>query len=99
VRGLLRLRREHDALHSGQLWHLAADDSSYVFVRESEEERLAVAFNNSTSVKVLKLSLRDTPAENATALSVLFGNAHAELAGWELRLTLAPQSLSIIQLR
>ncbi len=99
VQTLLALRKDHDALRSGRLWHLAADDSSYVFVRESEEERLAVAFNNATTEKRLKLSLRDTPAENTTALSVLLGSAHGELAGRELRLTLPPQSISILQLR
>jgi glycosidase len=98
VQTVLRLRREHQALRSGQLWHLAADDSSYVFVRESEGERLVVAFNNATTEKILKLSLRDTSAENTAGLSVLFGNAHAEMAGRELRLTLPPQSISIVQL-
>ena len=99
VQTLLAVRKEHDALRGGRLWHLAADDSSYVFVRESDEERLAVAFNNATTEKSLRLSLRDTPAENTTALSVLFGSAHGELAGRELRLTLPPQSISIVQFR
>ncbi len=40
VQALLRLRREHAALRAGQLWHLASDESSYVFVRESEEENV-----------------------------------------------------------
>lgn len=99
VQNLLRLRRQHEALRSGKLWHLTADDASYVFVRESEEERLAVAFNNAATEKKSKLSLRDTPAENTTALSMLLGNAHAELTARELRLTLPAQSISIIQLR
>ena len=98
VQTLLRLRREHDALRGGQLWHLAADDNCYVFMRESEEERLAVAFNNAATEKVLKLSLRDTSAENTAGISVLLGDAHAELAGRQLRLTLPPQSISILQL-
>jgi hypothetical protein len=33
VQTLLHLRREHDALRGGKLWHLAADDSSYIFIR------------------------------------------------------------------
>ncbi len=99
VQALLRLRREHGALRSGTLWHLAANDSSYVFVRESEEERLAVAFNNGATEKILKVSLRETPAGNTAGVSVLFGNARAELSGRELRLSLPPQSISILQLR
>src|SRR5207302_9084335 len=47
VKELLRIRREHAALRGGQLWHLASDESAYVFLRESEEERVVVAFNHS----------------------------------------------------
>ena len=98
VQSLLRLRKAHDALRSGRLWHLSADDSSYIFVRESDEERLVVAFNNAATEKSLKISLRDTPVESTAGLSVLFGDAHGELAGRELRLTLPAQSISMFQL-
>jgi len=49
AQSLLRLRREHAALRTGRLWHLASDESSYVFARESEEERVVVAFNQRRS--------------------------------------------------
>ena len=45
VQALLRLRREYSALQGGRLWHLASDDSSYVFLRESRDEKLIIAFN------------------------------------------------------
>jgi neopullulanase len=99
VQKLLRIRREHDALRGGTLWHLAADDTSYAFLRESEEERLLVCFNNSTGEKALKISLRDTTAENTRGASTIFGAAHGEMVGRELRLTMPPQSLSILQLQ
>jgi glycosidase len=95
VRALLKLRREHAALRGGQLWHLASDESSYVFVRESEEERVVVTFNNSDKVKELRIPLNDTPAQRAAGISLLFGDASAELARSELHLTLPAQSLSI----
>jgi glycosidase len=98
VQSLLRIRKDHAALRGGKLWHLAADDSSYVFVRESDEEQLVVAFNNAATEKTLKISLRDTLAANAATISVLFGQARGEIAGRELRLTLPPQSISIFQL-
>jgi neopullulanase len=97
VQGLLRIRRDHDALRGGKLWHLASDDSSYVFVRESEEEKLVVAFQNGPAKK-LQISLRDTPAQNAAGLSILFGEGQAELVGQEIRLELPAQSLSIFAL-
>ena len=76
---------------------LASDDASYVFVRESEEEKLVVAFQNGSS-RDLKISLRDAPAQGAAGVSVLFGEGQAELVGQEIRLQLPAQSLSIFAL-
>jgi glycosidase len=98
VQTLLRLRREHDALRGGKLWHLASDDSSYVFIRESEEERLLVVFNNRPKEQALKVSLRESPATNTASVSLLFGDAQATLAGRRLALTLPAQSISIFKL-
>jgi glycosidase len=98
VQKLLLLHRRHEALRSGLLWHLFSDDESYVFLRESEDERLIVAFNNSTQQRELRLPISGTPAEGATALPVLFGEARASVAAGEIRLTMPAQSLSIFQL-
>jgi glycosidase len=98
VQSLLRLRREHAALRAGQLWHLASDESSYVFARESEEERIVVAFNNAAQPRELRIPLGDTPAERAGAIGLLFGEAKAELAGKEFHVTMPAQSLSVYSL-
>jgi neopullulanase len=98
VQTLLRLRREHAALSGGRLWHLAADDSSYVFVRETEEESLLVAFNNSTRPRELRVALNDTPLQSARGLSLLFGGARAEFSGKEVHINAPAQSLSIFVL-
>jgi glycosidase len=98
VQSLLKLRREHAALRTGQLWHLASDENCYVFARETEEERLVVAFNNAGQLKELRIALGDTPAQRASAVELLSGEAKAELAGGEIRLTLPGQSLSIFRL-
>ena len=98
VQALLRLRREHAALSSGQLWHLASDESSYVFLRQTEEESVLVAFNGSGQTKELRVPLSDTPAQGFQGLSTLFGNAKAEFAGKELHITAPAQSISIFLL-
>jgi len=95
VQEVLRIRREHAALQGGQLWHLASDESAYVFLRESEEERIVVAFNKADHEKKLSVPLEGTMAQKASELSKLFGQASAEIAGHELRLSLPAQSLSI----
>ena len=99
VQHLLRLRREHESLRGGKLWHLAVDDSTYVFLRESEEDKLIVAFHDGTTAKTMNVSLKDTPAKGLPGASLLFGEAQAELSGDRLNLTLPPQSLSILALQ
>jgi len=98
VQALLRLRREHAALRSGQLWHLASDESSYVFVRETEEERVVVAFNNADHSRELRIPLADTPVQRASAIGLLLGEARAELAKGEIRVAMPAQSLTIFSL-
>jgi glycosidase len=95
VQTLLKLRRGHTALSSGRLWHLFSDDSSYVFLRESEEERVLVVFNNSAQARELRIQVGDTPAQSAAKLSRLFGDADADVAGKELQVRASGQSLSI----
>jgi neopullulanase len=98
VQALLKFRDEHEALRGGRLWHLASDDSTYVFVRDSEEERLVVAFNNSEKPKEVHLPLRDTQMQKAAEILLLLGAAKAELAGGEIHMIMPPQSLSIFSL-
>jgi glycosidase len=98
VQTLLRLRREHQALRGGPLFHLASDDSCYVFLRESEEEKVVVAFHNGKKERVLTISIQGTPAQDATGVTAILGNAQAELSGRELHLRLPPESLSIFVL-
>jgi len=98
VQKLLRLRREHPALQSGKLWHLFSDDSSYVFLRQSEEERILVVFNNSKETRTLPVPTADTPVSGASSTSLLYGQAQTTLSPGGLRVTAPAQSLSIFSL-
>jgi len=98
VQKLLALRREHDALREGKLWHLAAGDSIYIFLRESDAEKLLVAFHNGASLESVDLSVQGTPAEGAAGVTSIFGNGQAVLSGRQLKLSLPPQSFSIFAL-
>ena len=99
VQALLRLRRENEALRGGRLWHLACDESSYVFLRETDEEKLVIAFQDGASAKTLSVSLQGTPAAAAAGISTVFGNGQADLAGQQLKFVLPPESLSIFALQ
>lgn len=98
VQTLLRVRREHPVLARGRLWHLASDDASYVFGRDSDEEKVVVAFNNSSAPREMRIPLQGTFAQGTAGLSTLFGEAHAKIDGSEMEVTMPAQSLSIFQL-
>jgi glycosidase len=98
VLALLRLRREHAALSEGHLWHLFSDATAYVFLRETEEERLMVVFQNSPKERGLSFTLADTPAQGAIKASRLFGEADAEVSGKEIHLRVPAESVSIFRL-
>jgi glycosidase len=99
VQKLLRLRRDHEALRSGRLWHLSSDDTSYVFLRETEEEQLVIAFHNGTQPRELNILLRDTPAQGAAGAAVLLGDAQADVSARTLHLHVPAQSLSVFVLQ
>jgi glycosidase len=96
VQSLLRIRREHPALRGGQLLHLASDESGYVFLRESEEERIVVAFNNADRARELRILLNGTPIQKAEQLLDVLGGATAEVTDGEIQLSMPAQSLSIL---
>jgi glycosidase len=98
VKGLLRLRREHSALQDGRLWHLFSDDTSYVFARESEEERLLVVFNNNSKPREIDVTLGDTPLQGMVSATRLFGEARVARTRTELHIDEPAQSVSIFVL-
>lgn len=95
VQDLLRVRREHPALQSGNLWHLSSDASSYVFLRETEEERMIVAFNKSREPIELRIPLNDTPAKGIGAARTVFGEGKASVRRGELSVTIPAESLTV----
>jgi neopullulanase len=98
VQALLKLRRAHPGLSSGRLWHLFSDEGLYVFLRDSEEERVLVVFNNLAQPREFQVPLNDTPAQSAAKLSLLLGEADADLTGKEIHIRAPRQSLSIFAL-
>jgi glycosidase len=98
VRTLLRIRSEHPALASGQLWHLASDDSSYVFLRQSDEESIVIAFHRGTQAREMQISLSDTPAQDLRAVTLLFGQGSAAVSRKELHVSMPAETVTIFVL-
>ena len=99
VQALLKLRREHDALREGELWHLYWDDSSYAFARVTKGEKLVVVFNAGAKSDAMRFSLDETPVAGAARLTRLFGDEDATIDGHELVVTMKPQDLAVYSVR
>ena len=98
VQNLLQVRRRHAALRTGKLFHVFSDDDSYLFVRQTEEERLLVVFNNADKPRTLTIPQPDTPLADALRATVLYGSSTAEISGREMKITAPAQSVSIFSL-
>jgi glycosidase len=98
VQKLLKLRRQHPALVGGKLTHLFSDDSAYVFMRQSDEERILVVFNNARESRALSVPILDTPAAGASSATPLYGFAKATVSPSALTINAPAQTLSILSL-
>ena len=99
VKTLLLVRAQHPALRRGRLWSLASDDTTYVFLRETEEEKVLVAFHAGATARDMTVALQDTAAKDAASVAPLFGAGQAELAGKVIKLHLPAQTISMFQLQ
>jgi glycosidase len=98
VQTLLLLRRQHEALRTGTLFHMFSDDESYAFVRKTEDERLLVVFNNSKRSKSLNILQANTPLADVLRATPIYGQAAAQTNGKEMKVSAPAQSVSIFSL-
>ena len=99
VSTLLAVRAQHPALRRGKLWSLASDDTTYIFMRESDEENILVAFHAGTAARDITVPLPATSANAVTSGTPLFGTGQAEITGRTVRLHLQGQSVSVFSLQ
>ena len=98
VQNLLQLRGTHAALRTGKLFHVFSDDDSYIFVRQSDDERLLVVFNNSAKPRTLTLPQSYSPLAERLRATLLYGNASAQITGEVMSVNAPAQSVSILSL-
>jgi glycosidase len=95
VQGLLKLRRDHPALRSGEQKHVVVANDYYIFTRETGSERLMIVFYKGDAAKSLTVDLTDTSIANAKGFHALNSAMAPTLQGTQLQLQLAPQSVAI----
>jgi glycosidase len=99
TQAMLRLRREHSALRSGTLHHIAVNEKYYAFVRERADDRLLIVFNSAAQPQQLSLDLRDTPLANATALEPIQDAAQAQIVDSHANLTINGMSVAVYRVK
>lgn len=99
VQSLLALRQNHAALRTGKQWHIGWDDSYYAFLRELQEEKLLVVYNNAAKTRELLIPVENTPLETAHQLQTVFGGASAEIVDGKVHISLPAQTLSVFTVR
>src|SRR5882724_12037902 len=98
VRNLLQLRRRHSALRIGKLLHVFSDEELYGFVRQTDDERLLVVFNNGGKSRTITIRAADTPLADTLRTTILYGGGTAQATGKEMKITSPSQSVSIFSL-
>lgn len=99
TQSLLKLRKQHTALTAGQHWNLAADDTSYVYLREAGDDHVVVAFNHADAPKKISIDISHLPLASARTWTPLLGDAKASRDGDNLVLDMPAQSVTLVQVK
>jgi neopullulanase len=99
VQSLLVLRKAHPALRTGKQWHIGWDNNYYAFLRESNEEKLMVIYNNAPKTLDLNIPIDNTPLETAHRLQAIFGSASAKLEAGKVRVSLPAETLAVFSVQ
>ena len=94
---LLKLRQQHSALTAGFHYHLAADESSYIFLRDGGDDRIIVAFNNGDAAKKTTIEIAHQALGAVKTLTVLLGDGRASRDATNLIVDMPPHSVTLIQ--
>ncbi len=99
VQSLLMLRKAHPALRTGKQSHLGWDNNYYAFLRESNEEKLMVIYNNAPKTLDLDIPIDNTPLETAHRLLAVFGDVSAKLVAGKVRVSLPAETLVVFSVQ
>ena len=93
TRSWIRLRREHAAIRSGRLIDLFADDESYVFARQLNDETIIIAINRENKPKQVTMPAGSIGLKDGVVLKSLIGaEVSSRVIKGEAELNLLPQT-------
>jgi glycosidase len=94
---LLRLRREHKALQSGEQTDVQANAGSFVFLRSAGNDRLLMVLNSTSTPQAIHIATAETPLANVRSLSPLDNASSAEIVDGGVNVNVAPATVAIYQ--
>ena len=93
TRSWIRLRREHAAIRSGRMIDLFADDESYVFARQLNDETVVIALNRDKQTKQVTLPAGSIGLKDDVTLRSLIGvEMSTRVINGEARINLPAQT-------
>ncbi|HET6852910.1 MAG TPA: alpha-amylase family glycosyl hydrolase [Pyrinomonadaceae bacterium] len=88
----LRLRREHAAMRSGRMIDLFANDETYVFARQLNDETLIIAINRENRTKQVKVPAGSIGVKDGVTFETVIGpKIISRVVNGEAELVLLPQ--------
>lgn len=94
---LLKLRQQHRALTQGQMWNLAVDETSYVFLRDAGSDHILVAFNNGETARKVPINISDVGVSGTITWTPLAGNGTVATEGDRVMVEMPPRSVTVIE--
>lgn len=106
LQGLLKLRRDHQALREGKLYTLFSDDQTIAYVREYTKlgdtlpsDRLLMVMNNSDKTREISITTTDTPIADVHSAMILQSDMpDVGFSNGEIRARILGHSLAIYEL-
>lgn len=80
TKGLLKIRKEHAALHSGTLIHFKPFNEVYLYFRTTDKEKMMVVINNNKEKQTIHLSSIGHQLQGTVVLHELFTNKDIVIA-------------------
>jgi len=106
LQGLLKLRRDHQALREGKLYTVFSDDQTIAYVREYTKlgdtlpsDRLLMVMNNSDKTREISITTTDTPIADVHSAMILQSDMpDVGFSNGEIRARILGHSLAIYEL-
>lgn len=98
VQSLLQLRKAHSALREGRQWNIQADDTLYVFLRDTDSDRVLVIFNNDARNRHVEMDFTKVGLNRPQLAEPLLGGRPASLQNGKFTAEAPPHTVSIYSL-